>query len=274
MKGRKAMDVAILSIYLGVGAIAGILAGLLGIGGGLVLVPMLLYTQDIQGFTGQHSMHIALGTSMASIVFTSFSSFLAHHRRGAVDWTIVQRISVGTIAGTLCGTWLVSRLPADLLKGFFAVFLYYTASQMILDRKPPASRGLPEAKGMAAVGGVIGMVSSMLGIGGGVLSTPFMIWCNVEAPKAIGTSAAIGFPLAVAASIGYLVNGFKATSLPPYSLGFIYLPALIGIILASTAAAPMGARLAHTLPVRRLKLLFALLLILLASKMVWNLLLG
>jgi uncharacterized protein len=268
----RAMDMTIISIYLGVGAIAGILAGLLGIGGGLVLVPMLLHTLSMQGLAGRHTMHVALGTSMASIVFTSFSSFMAHHRKGAVNWTVVKQISAGTIAGTVCGTWLASRLSTGLLEGGFTIFLYYAASRMIINKKPPATRILPGVEGMSAAGGIIGMVSSMLGIGGGVLATPFMIWCNVDAPKAIGTSAAIGFPLAVAGSIGYLVNGFNATPLPPYSMGFIYLPALAGIILASMATAPLGARLAHALPVPQLKILFAILLILLATKMAWNVL--
>lgn len=261
----------ILSIYLGAGAIAGMLAGLLGIGGGLVLVPMLLYTQGMQGLNGRHTMHVALGTSMACIVFTSFSSLMAHHRKGAVNWTVVKQISAGTIVGTFCGTWLVSRLSAELLKGVFVIFLYCVASRMILGKRPPATRNLPGVEGMSVAGGIIGMVSSMLGIGGGVLATPFMMWCNVDMPKAIGTSAAIGFPLAVAASIGYLVNGFEAESLPPYSMGFVYLPALIGITLASMASAPLGARLAHSLPVPQLKKFFAVFLILLATKMTWNL---
>ena len=265
------MSVTIILIYLGVGAIAGVLAGLLGVGGGLVIVPMLVYCFTLQGLPNEHIMHIALGTSMASIIFTSVSSFMAHHKKGAVNWTVVKTISGGIVIGTFAGTWLAAGLSTAFLKGFFVIFLYYVATQMILGKKPPASRDLPGRAGMFTAGGTIGVVSSLVGIGGGSLSVPFMVWCNLPVHNAIGTSAAIGFPIAVAGCIGYLVNGFKAVSLPPFSVGFIYIPALIGIVLASVVTAPLGVRLAHSLPVPRLKKIFALLLFLVATKMAWGL---
>jgi uncharacterized protein len=264
------MSVTIVLIYLGVGAIAGVLAGLLGVGGGLVIVPMLVYCFTRQGLPDEHIMHIALGTSLASIIFTSVSSFIAHHKKGAVNWTVVKRISLGIVIGTFAGTWLAAGLSTSFLKGFFVVFLYYVATQMVLDKKPPASRELPGSVGMFATGGTIGVISSLVGIGGGSLSVPFMIWCNLPVHTAIGTSAAIGFPIAVSGSIGYLINGFKATSLPPLSLGFLYLPALLGIVLASVITAPLGVKLAHSLPVPRLKRIFALLLFVVATKMAWG----
>lgn len=264
------MSVTIVLIYFGVGAIAGVLAGLLGVGGGLVIVPMLVYCFTKQGLPDEHVMHIALGTSMASIVFTSISSFMAHHKKGAVDWTVVKRISLGIVIGTFAGTWLASGLSTGFLKGFFVVFLYYVATQMVLDKKPPASRDLPGNAGMFATGGTIGVISSLVGIGGGSLSVPFMIWCNLPVHTAIGTSAAIGFPIAVAGSVGYLINGFKAVSLPPLSLGFLYLPALLGIVLASVITAPFGVKLAHSLPVPQLKRIFAILLFVVATKMAWG----
>jgi uncharacterized protein len=261
---------AVILMYLGVGIIAGILAGLLGIGGGLVIVPMLVYCFSLQGLGDEHIMHIALGTSMASIIFTSVSSFLAHHKKGAVNWKVVKRIALGIVIGTLVGTWVAAKLSTGFLKGFFVVFLYYVASQLLLDKKPPASRDFPGDMGMFATGGIIGIISSLVGIGGGSLSVPFMIWCNLPIHTAIGTSAAIGFPIAVAGSIGYLVNGFKVTTLPPLSLGFVYLPALFGIVLASVFTAPLGVRLAHSLPVPQLKRIFALLLFVVATKMAWG----
>ena len=265
------MTATIILIYLGVGAIAGVLAGLLGVGGGLVIVPMLVYCFTRQGLPGEHIMHIALGTSMASIIFTSISSFMAHHKRGAVNWMVVKRISAGILIGTFAGTWLASGLSTEFLKGFFVIFLYYVATQMVLGRQPPASRDLPGSAGMFTAGGTIGVVSSLVGIGGGSLSVPFMIWCNVPVHNAIGTSAAIGFPIAVAGCVGFFVNGFKAASLPPFSVGFIYLPALVGIVLASVVTAPLGVKLAHSLPVPRIKRIFALLLFLVATKMAWGL---
>lgn len=264
------MTVTFLFIYLLVGVIAGILAGLLGIGGGLVIVPMLVYCFTMQGINHIHLMHLALGTSMASIVFTSVSSFLAHHKKGAVDWRIVQRITAGILVGTFAGAWLASKLSTGFLKGFFVIFLYYVAIQLILDKKPPASREFPGNAGMFSAGGIIGAISSLVGIGGGSLSVPFMMWCNMPIHNAIGTASAIGFPLAVAGTLGYLTSGFKQASLPSFSLGFVYLPALLGIVMASVVTAPLGARLAHSLPVARLKKIFALLLLIVATKMAWG----
>lgn len=258
-------------IYLSLGAVAGILAGLMGIGGGLVIVPMLVFCFTELGFPGELIMHIALGTSLASIIFTSVSSFLAHSRRGAVLWEIVRRITPGIIIGTLLGSYIASLMPAGVLKGFFAIFVYYVAGQMLLDRKPRASRDLPGPVGMFGVGNCIGIVSSLLGIGGGTLSVPFMTWCNITIHQAVGTSAAIGLPIALAGTVGYAVTGLQVTGLPEYSFGYIYFPALIGLVSASMLTAPLGARLAHWLPVPQLKRVFALLLLVVGTKMLLSL---
>ena len=260
--------------YLGIGAVAGVLAGLLGVGGGLVIVPLLAASFARQGLPAGTLMHLALGTSLASIVFTSVSSFRAHHRRGAVDWGIVRRITPGILAGTLGGSWVASRLATAPLTWIFTVFLYAVAAQMLLDRKPRPSREVPGAAGTGAVGAVIGVVSSLVGIGGGTMSVPFMTWCNVPVHRAIGTSAAIGFPIALAGAAGYLLNGLGAPELPPHAVGFIHLPALAGVVAASVTTAPLGARLAHRLPVPRLKRAFAALLLLMGTRLLAGLLLG
>ncbi len=262
---------SILITYIGVGLVAGILAGLLGIGGGLVIVPMLVYCLARQEIPDAFIMHIALGTSMASIVFTSISSFLAHHKRRAVRWDVVRRIVPGILVGTFLGSCLASRLPTNFLKAFFVVFLYYVAGQMLLDKKPAPSRVLPGQAGMSAVGGLIGVVSSLVGIGGGTLSVPFMIWCNLALHQAIGTSAAIGFPIAIAGTVGYAVNGWSVPGLPGYSLGYLYLPALAGIVSTSVLTAPLGVRLAHSLPVAKLKRVFAVVLLLVGTRMLTTL---
>jgi len=258
-------------IYLALGAVAGILAGLMGIGGGLVIVPMLVFCFSLLNVPHAHIMHIALGTSLASIIFTSISSFMAHHRRGAVHWDIVRRIVPGIIAGTLLGAYIASRMSTDLLKGFFGIFLLYVAFQLLLDRKPTPTRQLPGFAGMFGMGSLIGTVSSLMGIGGGTLSVPFLIWCNISAHHAIGTSAAIGFPIALAGSLGYVVTGQGAAELPPYSIGFVYLPALLGIVGASMLTAPLGVRLAHWLPVPKLKRIFAVLLFVVGTKLLFSL---
>jgi uncharacterized membrane protein YfcA len=263
---------SIILLYSAVGAVAGVLAGLLGIGGGLVIVPMLVFCFTWQGIPDELMMHVALGTSMASIVFTAVSSFWAHHKRGAVHWAVVRRIVLGIFVGTFLGTCIVARMSTSFLKGFFVVFLYYVAVQMLTGRKPKASRQLPGNVGMFGVGNVIGVVSSLVGIGGGTLSVPFMIWCNMSVHHAIGTSAAIGFPIAIAGTAGYVFNGWDVPNLPSYSIGYVYLPALAGLVCASVLTAPLGVRLAHSLPVGRLKRVFAFLLLIVATRMLWGIL--
>lgn len=257
--------------YLIVGAIVGVLAGLLGVGGGLIIVPMLMFCFTWLGLPPDSMMHLALGTSLASIAFTSVSSFMAHHRRGAVVWPAVRRIVPGILAGTFGGSFVAAHLSTAWLKGFFSLFLAYVAVQMLLDRKPAPSRELPGRCGMFGVGSVIGLVSSLVGIGGGALSVPFLLWCNLTGHRAIGTSAAIGFPIAIGGSVGYLVNGWQAASLPPGAVGYIYLPALACIVSASVLTAPLGVRLAHRLPVSRLKRIFAVLLIVVGARMILSL---
>jgi len=257
--------------YLALGACAGLLAGLLGVGGGLIIVPVLTFLFTAQDLTPRFILHLALGTSLASIMFTSVSSMRAHHDKGSVDWQIFRRITPGIVTGTLLGAWIASHLSTRFLKGFFVVFLYYVAFKMLLNVKPKPARQLPGKVGMFGIGSLIGGVSSLVGIGGGSMSVPFMVWCNVSMRNAIGTSAAIGFPIALAGTIGYLINGLSAANLPDSSLGFVYLPALFGISLTSTLAAPLGARLAHILPVSGLSKSFALLLIVFGTKILTGL---
>lgn len=259
-------------LYLVTGVIAGFLAGLLGIGGGLVIVPVLAFIFTAQHFPAGQVMHLALGTSLASILFTSVSSLRAHHTHDAVNWQVVRDITPGIIAGTLGGTVVAAQLSTAFLKAFFVVFLYYVATQMIMNIKPKPSRELPGAMGLFSAGSVIGAVSSLVGIGGGTLSVPFMTWCNVRLHQAVGTSAAIGFPIAAAGAAGYIANGWMRDALPAHSLGFVYLPALAGLVAASVLTAPLGARLAHRLPVARLKRFFALLLYALGTRMLLSLL--
>jgi uncharacterized membrane protein YfcA len=263
--------ITVILTYGAAGMVAGILAGLLGVGGGLVIVPILIYGFTLQGFSYDVMMHLALGTSLASIMFTSISSFMAHHRMGTVHWDIVRKITLGILVGTFLGSCVASKLPTAYLSVFFVIFLYFVAIQMILDRKPRPSRQLPGILGMFGVGNVIGAVSSFVGIGGGSLSVPFMVWCNVPVLHAIGTSAAIGFPIAVAGMLGYLYSGLHAPNLPDYCLGYVYLPALAGIVCASMLTAPLGARLAHRLPVRKLKLVFAVLLTIMGTRVLFGL---
>ena len=265
--------------YSLVGAVAGLLGGLLGIGGGLVIVPMLVFCFGLQGITDDRAMHLALGTSMASIMFTSASSASAHNRRKSVEWHVVRRMTVGILVGTFLGTCIVAFAPARLLKAFFVVFLCCVATQMVFRREkvqeqPAASvsKSMPGSVRMLGAGGIIGLVSSLVGIGGGTLSVPFMLWNSVPIKSAIGTSAALGFPIAIAGTVGYLYNGMGVAGRPDYAFGYVYLPALAGIAVVSVLTAPLGVGLAHALPVDRLKKVFAILLLVVAARMLVSLL--
>ena len=253
--------------YLAVGAIVGFLAGLFGIGGGLIIVPALTFLFVAQGFPQTHLLHLALGTSLASIIFTSVSSLRTHHAHGAVNWQIFRSITPGIIFGSLIGSFGASKLPSSALAVFFAVFVYFAATQIMVDIEPKASRQLPGRAGTFLVGIIIGVIFSLVGGGGAILSVPFMLYCNIKAHDAIGTSAAIGFPIAVSGAAGYIITGLAQETLPPLSLGFVYLPALLWLAVASVSTAPLGARLAHRLPVERLNKIFAVFLYIIATKM-------
>lgn len=253
--------------YLAIGAVAGFLAGLFGIGGGMVMVPMLVFVFTAKGFAGEHVMHLSLATALATIMFTSLSSVRAHHGYGAVDWPIARAMAPGMVAGSFGAALVASLLPTRPLAIVFIVFLLYAATQMFFEVKPRATRELPPPAGLFAVGAVIGGLSSLLAVGGAFLSIPFLTWCNVPLKRAIGTAAANGFPIAVAGSVGYIVQGLRAEDLPAASFGYVYLPAFGFIVVTSMLVAPLGALLMHRLPVRRLRFVLALMLYALGARM-------
>ncbi len=256
------------------GALAGVMAGLLGIGGGALIVPVMVIALEKQGVNPNIIMQAALGTSMATIVFTAMSSVLAQQRRGAVNWDIFRRITPGIVIGSLLGAAIADALPSRTLHVAFVVFMFLIVIQMSRGTMATAARRrrLPGATGMTAVGTVIGVLSALFGIGGGSMSVPFMTWCSVSARQAIATSSAIGFPIALSAAVGYIVAGWNETGLPPWSLGYVVLPAFAGIVVASTLAAPFGVRLAHRLPETTLRRIFALFVTILGVRMLWALL--
>ena len=266
------MAIMWIAAYLALGAFAGVFAGMLGIGGGLVLVPALtlMFAAQAQFPVGE-TLHVALGTSMASIIFTAIASIRTHHRHGAILWDLVKTITPGILLGTGLGTLVAANVPTRPLAVFFTFFVCIVAVQMALNLKPKSTRELPKPVGVAGVGLGIGILSSLVAIGGGSLTVPFLTWCNVRIQQAIGTSAAVGLPIAIGGTLGYVFNGWGKAGLPAGSLGYVYLPALAILVAATVVTAPFGARLAHRLPVATLKRIFAGLLILLAAKMLWNL---
>jgi uncharacterized membrane protein YfcA len=258
-------------LYLLIGGVAGLLAGLLGVGGGLVVVPFLAWAFVEQGVATQWVMHVAIGTSLLTIVFTSLSSIRAHHRRGAVRWDLFWLLLPGIALGSWGGAQLARLLDTGSLQYLFAAFELLVALQMGLALIPEGHREIPGWRGSSVAGGVIGAVSAMVGIGGGTMTVPWLVWNRTAVHQAIGTSAAVGLPIAVAGGVGYIGSGWGLAGLPAASSGFLYWPAFIGIVLMSILTAPLGARLAHALPAQRLKRLFALFLLLLSLKMFWGL---
>jgi uncharacterized membrane protein YfcA len=258
--------------YLLLGSVVGVMAGLLGIGGGGIMVPVLTSLFLWQGLPAESVVHLALGTSMASIIVTSISSLRSHHHKGAVIWDIVKKMSVGIIVGTFLATFIAAYAKAWFLALFFSFFMAVVSIRMFLNTQTKAHRTLAGSTGLLFAGSVIGAISALVSIGGGSLTVPYLTWQNIDMRKAIGTSAAIGLPIAIAGTFGYVLNGWENTSVDKLTFGYVYLPAVLLISLSSFFTAPIGVNLAHKLPVATIKKVFALLLILLSLKMLLSVL--
>lgn len=253
------------------GICTGFLAGLLGIGGGMLMVPFITLIMGSRGVIPDLAVKMAIATSMATIIFTSISSVRAHHKRGAVRWDIVRHLAPGIVLGAgMASVGVFAVLKGHWLALFFALFVGFSATQMLLDRKPAPSRTLPGKAGQWSVGAAIGFLSGLVGAGGGFISVPFMTWCNVAIHNAVATSAALGFPIALANVLGYLVSGQGVAGRPEGSVGYVFAPALLVIATASVLMAPLGVKAAHALPVASLKRVFASILYALAAYMLYK----
>jgi uncharacterized protein len=265
------MSGSLIAELLVLGLCTGFLAGLLGIGGGMLMVPFLTFLLSQRGVEPGLAVKMAIATSMTTILFTSIASVRAHHKRGAVRWDIVRAMAPGVVAGGLiAGAGVFAVVKGHALALFFAAFVAFSATQMLRAKKPAATRQMPGPAGQAAVGGGIGFLSGLVGAGGGFVSVPFMTWCNVAIHNAVATSAALGFPIALANTAGYLVGGWSLPPSLPGAFGYLYVPALVIIALASVTMAPLGARAAHRMNVNQLKRAFALLLYALAAYMLYR----
>jgi uncharacterized membrane protein YfcA len=247
------------------GACAGFLAGLLGIGGGMIMVPFMTIILEGQNFPEEYVVKMAVATSLATICFTSLSSVRAHHKHGAVLWPVARVLAPGILVGALVGAQIAAALPTRILGWVFSLFIAYSATQMILDRKPKPTRTLPGGWGMFGMGNVIGLLSSVVGAGGAFVSVPFMAWCNIKIHQAVATSSALGFPIALAGTLGYIWAGRNLPDMPPGAFGYLYLPGLLVIATTSILTAPLGARTAHRMDIRPLKRAFGGVLYLLAG---------
>ena len=254
--------------YLGLGALAGVMAGLFGIGGGLVIVPALIFSFELQGFSTDISAHLAVGTSLATIVFTSLSSIRSHHKHLSVRWDLFRPMTVGIVGGAVLGAWTVAFMSGDLLQMVIGVFAIAVGIKMLLMVNPKPGRDVPGPAGLGVAGGGIGWASAIFGIGGGTLTVPYLSWCNVRMQQAVGTSAACGLPIALAGAAGNMWTGWSHPQLPDYSLGYVYLPALFGVILTSVFFARFGANLARRLDAKLLKRIFAVVLLIVGLRFI------
>ncbi len=264
------MDVSLIVQFLALGCVIGFLAGLLGIGGGMAMVPLLTIIFTREHFPREHLVHLAVATAMATIMFTSISSMRAHHSHGAVMWPVVWALVPGILLGSFVGPLIVSGMSTAMLASIFAIFAGFSAIQMLWGKAPKPTRELPGRMGLIGAGAGIGILAGMVGAGGAFVTIPYLERCNVKIHNAVATSAALGLPIAAAGTVGFILGGLRQSGLPPYSLGYVYLPALLTIAAASMLTAPMGARLAHRWPVKVLKRVFACILFGVAAYMIWN----
>jgi len=252
--------------YLAIGAATGFFAGLLGIGGGTIIVSSLALMFAAQGFPPEYVMHMAIGTSLAAIMAGAWGSFRTHHRHNSVDWPVVRAMTPGLLLGVLAGAVFARFAGTAFLKYFFLGFMGLIITQLVLNVRPKASRALPGPVGLTAMALFIGAGSSLFGGGAAAIGVPFLTWCNMTTHRAIGTVAAMGFPVAIAGALGYVLAGLTAEGMPKWSAGFVYLPAFVGIAITSVLVAPFGARLAHKLKGPTLRRIFAVFLIAIGVK--------
>jgi uncharacterized membrane protein YfcA len=264
------MEWTLLLLYVPMGILVGFIAGLLGVGGGAILVPAFLFSAEAEGFPPEHAMHMALATSLACILASSFSSAKTHWQRGSVNTAVVKAMAPGIFLGSVGGSVLAARLSSGPLKIVFLLFLLYVAQDMLRKPVPQPGARLPLSVGLLLMGFLIGGFSSLVGIGGASLTVAFLVFCSVSMHEAIGTSAALGVVIALAGGLGYVYQGWHLPNLPAGSLGYVYLPAFFGVTLTSFFTAPWGARVAHRLPVRTLRRVFAVFLLIVSLRMAYG----
>lgn len=257
-------------LYIALGAFVGFMAGLLGVGGGGILVPLLTFIFSWQEIGVENSVHLALGTSLTCMIISSTASMRAHSARGAVVWKVVAGMAPGIIVGAFLATQVAAYVDATWVALFFGLFMAFVAGQIFLDWHPAPGRKPTTVGGLVVAGIGIGSVSALAAVGGGFLTLAYLGYKNVDAKKAIGTAAAIGFPIAIAGTLGYLISGWSKTVGAPNTLGFIYVPAFLAISITSYFAAPLGARFSHNLPAATLKRIFAVISLILSVTMLFS----
>jgi len=252
--------------YAMIGLLAGYLAGFLGIGGGFIIVPALTFLLLKDASTAPWAIHMAVATSLATMLVTSMSSLLAHHRRGAIRWPLVRSMTAGLMGGAIIGAMIADYLAGDALVRVFGLFAILAGLQLVLGRQPGGEKPLPGTASLLGVGGGIGSISSLIGIGGGALTVPWLLWHGVRAQNAVATSAACGYPIAIAGTLSFILLG-QGSGLPDGAFGYVHLPGFLGIAVASALAAPLGVATVHRLPPNAVRRLFGLFLLFVGARM-------
>ena len=261
--------ISIIFASLLLGMVSGVLAGLFGIGGGMIIVPVLVFLFSAQGLPNELIMIMAIATSLAAIILTASSSVLSHHRLGAVLWDKVYRLAPGIMLGAAIGAGVADYINEDVLRIIFIIFLLYVGTQMALGTKAKAGTANYSKVFDFVIAALIGLLSSLVGIGGGTLTVPFLVHCRIPMRNAVAIASACGLPIAIASTASYMILGMSVPNLPPWSFGYVYLPSFFGVGLGSIFTAPIGANLAHKLPAQQLKRYFSVLIYFLAIKLIW-----
>lgn len=264
------LDIQLILLLLLAGSIAGFIAGLFGVGGGIIVIPVTLWILKNQQIESEYIQHIALGTSLTVMVFTTFVSSFGHYRKKAIDTGILKSMAPGIIVGSIIGSMLASSIPSESLQIAFIIFAYFIAIKTLVGFNPKSSWHLPKPIGIFGVGSIIGGLSGMLGIGGGVFNVPFLLACKVPVQKAIGTSAALSWAVAISGAISYLWSGLQVVDLPEGTYGFCYLPVAITLIITTSIFAPLGVRLTHKLSPKLMRIIFGLMLLAISTKILFD----
>lgn len=257
----------IILAYVLLGAVAGLIAGVFGLGGGIIIVPTLIFTFSYLNFPPEVLTHLAVGTSLSTIIFTSLSAISVHQKKSIINWSLAFKLIIGLVLGSFVGAYFANYFSGSLLQQIFALYSLSVAVQMWFSWRPKGAFILPKKVGLSLIGALIGIISGLFGIGGGTVTVPLLILYRVKITQAIATAAVVTFPVALSGTIGYIAMGLGNKNLPEYSLGYIYLPATLGIIITSTLFAKVGARLAHRLAPENLKKIFSFVLLLVSCRL-------
>lgn len=264
------LDIQLIVLLLLAGSIAGFIAGLFGVGGGIVVVPVVLWVLKSQNIESEYIQHIAVCTSLTVMVFTTFISSWGHYRKKAIHFGVFKNMAPGIIVGSMLGSMFASFIPSQSLQLVFIVFAYMVALKTMAGFNPNSSWSLPKPVEIFGIGSLFGGISGLLGIGGGAFNVPFLLACKVPVKKAIGTSATLSWSVAISATAGYIWSGMQIENLPEGTFGFCYLPAAITLVITTSIFAPLGVRLAHKLPQKLMRIIFGIMLLVVASKMLFD----